>query len=134
MVKTKYNLRSSEIVLQMFTTQLSQLENMLELFHISLLFYSILCFPYILLVGILYNSRGILMFLFCFFLSYFFLKNITYLPCSYQVYIVIDTNIYSHTLPINHFLTSYLSLCLYCNLSQAQNYNMYNNLYCQSYK
>jgi len=32
-------------------------------------------------------------------------------------YIAIDIILYSYTLPINHFLHPYLSLCLSCNLS-----------------
>jgi len=38
-------------------------------------------------------------------------------------YIVVDTDIYLYTLPINHLLTFFSSICLSCNLSQAWDHN-----------
>ena len=55
--------------------------------------------PYVSLVGILYNSIQ-----------------------------VVDTILYLYALPINYLFYSYLSLCLSCNLSQAQDCNRYREL------
>ena len=38
-------------------------------------------------------------------------------------YIAIDTILYSYALPIDHSSTSFPSLCLSCNLSQAKGHN-----------
>jgi len=57
--------------------------------------------------------------MFSFFLPYCFLKNTIHISYGHQVYIVIDKDMYSYTLPIDHSSYILLSLCLSCNLSQA---------------
>ena len=54
---------------------------------------------------------------------YCFLKNAILISYGYQVYIVVDINMYPYTLLIDLLFHSFSSLCLSCNLSQAQNHN-----------
>ena len=105
----------------MFTLYLSQLRHILGFISLLIHIYYILHFPYIISVSILYSSGGSLMF--SSFSLYCFLKDILLISYGHQIYIIVDIVLYLYTLPINHHHHSFSSLCLSCNLSQAQDYN-----------
>ena len=114
-------------VLQMFASCETCLRHVLWFVLFVTHIYYTLYSPPVLLVSILYSSRSLLMF--SSLLLYCFLKDTLLIPHSLQVYIVVDTVLYIYALLIDHFSYPFLSLCLCCNLSQAQDYNIYLMMY-----
>ena len=86
--------------------------------------YYTLYFPHVLLVSTSCSSRGF--FMFSLLLPYYFFKDILLIFYSLQVYIVVNTVLYLDALPFDYSSHSFSSLCLSCNLSQAQDHNKYN--------
>ena len=94
------------------------------------LFYSLFIFTviyctspvsYIISVSTSYSSRDFI--IFSSFSPYYITYGYsTFFSWSIDIYIVVDIALYLYTLPIDYYLLPYLSLCLSCNLSQAQNY------------